>query len=225
MADRRAKDALYEAFASTARALGSGRRAELVDVLEQGERHVEELADEIDQSVANTSFHLRGLAAAGLVTSRRDGNRVYYALASDEIGDLWRCLRDVAAHHRTEVDDLANAYLGDRSSLEAITRSELLERLGTGAVTLIDVRPSTEFDAGHIASALSIPLDDLASSIASLPEGSEFVAYCRGRYCAFADEAVRLLHAHGRRARRLEDGYPEWRRHGFPVTRTLGSPA
>ena len=217
MGDRRAKDSLFDAFAEVAKALGNGRRAELIDVLAQGERHVDELAAEIDQSVANTSFHLRSLATAGLVTTRRDGTRIYYRLASARVGELWGALRDVTAAHHAQLDDLAAAYLGDRSRLEQITRGDLAARIAAGDVVVIDVRPTAEFAAGHIAGARSIPIDHLAANINDLPAGVEIVAYCRGPYCVFADDAVRLLRRRSRPARRLEDGFPEWQRADLPV--------
>jgi rhodanese-related sulfurtransferase len=217
MGDRRAKDALFDAFADVAKALGNGRRAELIDVLAQGERHVDELAAEIGQSVANTSFHLRALATAGLVTTRRDGTRIYYRLSSSRVGELWSALRDVAAAHHEQLDALAAAYLGDRSRLEQITRRELAHRLEAGDVVVIDVRPAAEYAAGHIATARSIPFDQLAASINQLPDEVDVVAYCRGPYCVFADDAVRLLRRRGRRAQRLEDGFPEWHRAALPI--------
>ena len=217
MGDRRAKDSLFDAFAEVAKALGNGRRAELIDILAQGERHVDELAAEIDQSVANTSFHLRSLATAGLVTTRREGTRIYYRLASARVGELWGALRDVTAAHHAQLDDLAAAYLGDRSRLEQITRSDLAARIAAGDVVVIDVRPTAEFAAGHIAGARSIPIDHLAANINDLPAGVEIVAYCRGPYCVFADDAVRLLRRRSRPARRLEDGFPEWQRADLPV--------
>jgi len=217
MGDRVAKRALYDAFAEVAKALANGRRAELIDVLSQGERHVDELADEIRQSVANTSFHLRALATSGLVTTRRDGTRIYYRLTSERVGELWAAVRDVAAAHHDELDELARDYLGNRSSLDEVGRDELAARLAAGDVVVIDVRPEAEFAAGHIAGARSIPIARLAASLNELPDGLEVVAYCRGSYCVFADDAVRLLRARGRRARRLEGGYPEWRRAHLPV--------
>jgi rhodanese-related sulfurtransferase/DNA-binding HxlR family transcriptional regulator len=217
MGDRQAKDSLFDAFGEVAKALGNGRRAELVDVLTQGERHVEELAGEIGQSVANTSFHLRALASAGLVTTRREGTRIYYRLTSDRVADLWAALRDVTAAHHDQLDDLAAAYLGDRDRLEQIDRHQLAQRIAVGDVVVIDVRPAAEYAAGHIAGARSIPLERLAASIKELPDGVEIVAYCRGPYCVFADDAVRLLRRRGRPARRLEDGYPEWQRAHLPV--------
>jgi rhodanese-related sulfurtransferase len=215
--DRVAKDALYDGFADIARALGSGRRAELIDVLAQGERHVDELAVEIGQSVANTSFHLRALATAGLVVTRRDKTRIYYRCASDRVVDLWVAMRDVAAAHHAELDNLATAYLGHRDELDQVSRAELAARLEAGDVIVVDVRPAAEYAAGHIAGARSIPADRLARELRELPVDVEVVAYCRGPYCVFADEAVRLLRRRGRTARRLEDGFPEWRRDRLPV--------
>ena len=217
MGDRQAKDALFDAFGEVAKALGNGRRAELVDVLAQGERHVDELAAEIGQSLANTSFHLRVLATAGLVTTRRDGTRIYYRLASTRVGELWSALRDVTATHHEQLDDLAAAYLGDRGRLEQIGRSELVERIAAGDVVVVDVRPSAEFAAGHISGAYSMPIGELAASIRDLPAGVEVVAYCRGPYCVFADDAVRLLRRRGRSARRLQNGFPEWAHAELPV--------
>lgn len=198
--------------------MSSGRRAELIDVLEQGERHVDQLAEEIGQSVANTSFHLRALAAVGLVTTRRDGNRIYYRLASARVAELWAAVRDVAAAHHAELDCLAAAYLGDRSGIDRMTRSELARRLEDGDVVVIDVRPSPEFEAGHITGARSIPIESLQQQLAELPDAIEVVAYCRGPFCVYADDAVRQFTAEGRRARRLEDGFPQWQQAGLPAT-------
>ncbi len=217
MGDRATKDALFDGFADVAKAMANGHRAELIDVLAQGERHVDELAAEIGQSVANTSFHLRVLAGVGVVATRRDGNRIYYRLASDRVGDLWAALRDVAAAHHAEIDALATAYLGRRDQLDEISREELTSRVDTGEVIVVDVRPTAEYAAGHIPGARSIPADQLARELATLPTDIEVVAYCRGPYCVFADDAVRLLRRRGRRARRLEDGFPEWRHARLPV--------
>ena len=214
---REAKNALFEAFASAARALGNGHRAEIVDVMAQGERSVEVIATEIGQSVANTSQHLQILAAAGLLASRRQGRRIVYRLASDRVGDLWRALRDVAADHVEALEPAAAAYLGDRRDIETITADELAERLSRGRVVLLDVRPPAEYAAGHIRGARPAPIDDLDQVLESLPRRGEVVAYCRGPYCIFADQAVRLLRRHGRRARRLDVGLPEWRRAGHPL--------
>lgn len=223
MGDRVAKDALFDGFAEVARAMANGRRAELIDVLTQGERHVEELAAEIGQSVANTSFHLRSLAATGLVTTRRDGTRIYYRLTSDRVAELWAAIRDVAAAHHAELDALAAAYLGDRSRLEEIGRDELAERMVAGDLIVLDVRPRPEYAAGHIAGARSIPIEQLHKRLKSILRDVEVVAYCRGPFCVMADDAVRTLRRSGRRARRLEDGYPEWRRAGLPVQMEVAS--
>ncbi len=217
MGNRVAKDALFDGFADIAKALANGRRAELIDVLAQGERHVEELADEIGQSLANTSFHLRTLAGAGLVVTRRDKNRIYYRLASDRVIELWGALRDVAAAHHAELEALTAAYLGHRDEFDQLSRSELAARLAAGDVVVLDVRPSAEYAAGHIAGARSIPADRLARELRSLPADVEIVAYCRGPYCLLADDAVRLLRRKGRAARRLEDGFPEWRHANLPI--------
>jgi rhodanese-related sulfurtransferase/DNA-binding MarR family transcriptional regulator len=215
---RDAKDALFDGFAVVGRALGSGRRAEIVDVLAQGERSVDDIAAEIGQSVANTSQHLQQLLRAGLVASRRDGNRIYYSLAGDRVSDLWAAVRDVAAAHVAELDRLARAYLGDRQQLETVGRTELSKRLREGDVVVLDVRPTPEYAAGHIAGAVSIPISELTRRLRDLPKSKRVVAYCRGPYCVYADDAVRTLLKRGYRAARLEDGYPEWAAAGLPVS-------
>jgi rhodanese-related sulfurtransferase len=215
-----AKAALFDALASVAQALGSGRRAEIVDVLAQGERSVEELAAEISQSVANTSQHLRLLARAGLVRTRRDGNRVYYRLASDRVGELWAAVRDVAVRHVAEVSVLADEYLGERGGVEQLSAEDLEQRLASGDVVVLDVRPEPEYRAGHIAGARSAPIASLDGLVSKLPRRRDIVAYCRGPYCVYADDAVRLLRARGLKARRLDVGFPEWRRAGLPVETT-----
>ena len=217
MQRREAKSALFDALASVAQALGSGRRAEIVDVLAQGERSVDELANEISQSVANTSQHLRVLARAGLVRSRREGTRVVYRLAGERVAELWAAVRDVAARHVAEVSVLADEYLGARDEVERLSAEELAERLERGDVVVLDVRPEAEFRAGHVAGARSAPLPALEQLAETLPKRGEIVAYCRGPYCVYADDAVRLLRARGLKARRLDVGFPEWRRAGLPV--------
>lgn len=217
MSDRAAKDALFDALASVARALGSGRRAEIVEVLAQGERSVEEVAEAIDQSVANTSHHLRTLARVGLLRSRREGTRIRYSLAGERVEELWAAVRAVAAAHVSEVERLARDYLGARDEFQPVSREELAERLRRGDVVVLDVRPDVEYEAGHVTGARSVPVDELTERLRSIPKGGEVVAYCRGSYCVYADDAVRLLRAKGYRARRLEDGFPEWRRAGLPV--------
>src|SRR5215471_17708195 len=197
MANGTAKAALFDALASVAQALGSGRRAEIVDVLAQGERPVDEIASEISQSVANTSQHLQVLARAGLVRSRREGTRVYYRLASDRVAELWAVVRDVAVRHVAEVSVLADEYLGERDAIEQVSAAELENRLARGDVVVLDVRPEREYRAGHIAGARSAPIAELESFVSTLPRRREIVAYCRGPYCVYADDAVRLLKARG----------------------------
>lgn len=210
------KQQLFDAFASVGKALANGRRVELVDVLVQGERSVEELAEQIGQSTANTSQHLQVLARAGLVMSRRDGNRVLYRVTGPQVESLWERMRLVAAEHVAGLDRLAEDYLGDRTTLEVVSRDELARRLADGVVVW-DVRPHAEFMAGHVAGAVSVPPTQVEERLRELPADAEVVAYCRGPYCVFADEAVRTISAQGRSARRLEDGFPEWRRAGLPV--------
>ncbi len=217
MGDRAAKDALFDGLAEVAKALGSGRRAEIVDVLAQGERSVEEIAGELDQSVANTSHHLRALARAGLVTTRRDGTRIHYRVASDRVAELWAAVRDVAEAHGAGFEKLAAAYLGDRDGIDTVDRAELAARLRDRTLVVLDVRPEAEFTAGHIAGARSVPITELRKHLKALPADSQVVAYCRGPYCVYADEAVRELRKRGFHAARLEDGFPEWRRAGLPV--------
>jgi rhodanese-related sulfurtransferase len=220
VSSRAAKDDLFAAFAKVGRALGNGHRVEIVDVLAQGERSVEALALEIGQSVANTSQHLQVLAGAGLTRSRRDGNRVIYRLADHDVAGLWRAVRDVAASHLLEVEVLASAYLGDREEVERVTSDELEARLAQGRVVLLDVRPTPEFEAGHIAGALSSPLPRLLEGGLDLASGAAVVAYCRGPYCVYADDAVRFLRSRGVDASRLDVGYPEWFLAGRPVAVT-----
>jgi rhodanese-related sulfurtransferase len=203
------KDALFEAIAVMGKAFASPRRLELIDLLAQGPRSVEELAGASGQSNANTSQHLQALHAAALVTRQRDGLRVRYALAGDDVLRLWLSLREASAARLAEVQRAALEYLGDE--VEAIGREELIARMSRGEVVLVDVRPSAEFEAGHIEGARSVPLAELRQRLDELPSDREIVAYCRGPFCAYAHEAVRTLRAEGRTARRLEDGWPEWR--------------
>lgn len=217
VSDRTAKDALYEGFAEVAKSLANGRRAEIADLLAQGERSVEEIAEEIGQSVANTSHHLRAMARAGVLATRRDGTRIYYSLASERVGELWRALRDVAAEHVAGLEKLVGAYLGDRDGIEVVDRDELNRRLERGEVLVLDVRPEAEYAAGHIAGARSLPITELRRRLRSLPKDVEIVAYCRGPYCVYADDAVRELKRKAFAARRLVDGFPEWKHADLPV--------
>jgi rhodanese-related sulfurtransferase len=212
------KARLYDGFAAVGKALSSGRRLELLDVLAQGPRSVERLADEIGQSVANTSSHLQVLLGTGLVSSEREGNRVVYRLAGDTVEDLWAALRATAEAHAAALDRLAVDYLGDRTGLTTITRAELAERLQRDPPPVVlDVRPAAEFLAGHVPGAVSVPPDRLAGTVLRSPNDRDVVAYCRGPFCVYADDAVRTLQSRGHRAVRLEDGFPEWRRAGLPV--------
>jgi rhodanese-related sulfurtransferase/DNA-binding HxlR family transcriptional regulator len=221
MGDRAAKTALFDEFARAAKALASGRRIEMLDVLANGERTVEALASEVGLSAANTSQHLQVLRQAGLVTSRRQRTSIHYRLAAPEVFQLWQVLRTLAASRLAEVERLAAAYLGARDELEPVTRKELARRLKVGEdLVVLDVRPAAEHAAGHLPGAVSIPVDELRRRLAELPGDREVVAYCRGPYCAFAHEAVAVLREAGLQARRSEDGLPEWQAAGLAVTRT-----
>ena len=206
---RQAMDALFEAIARMGKAFASPRRLELIDLLAQGPRTVEELAGATQQSSANTSQHLQSLHSAGVVERRREGTRVRYALAGDDVIELWAALQEVAAAHIGEVERAAREYLGE--PVEAIAPEELVARLRAGDVVLVDVRPEEEFDAGHIDGALSIPIEQLSDRLAELPDSADIVAYCRGPFCAYAHDAVRQLRGAGRSASRLEGGWPEWK--------------
>jgi rhodanese-related sulfurtransferase len=219
MGNRSAKVALFDEFARVAKALASGRRLELLDVLANGERTVDALAGEVALSVANASQHLQVLRQAGLVITRREGTSVHYRLAGPEVSELWWALRTLAAARLAEVERLAADYLGARDQLEPVSREELARRLEDGEpVVILDVRPASEHAAGHLPGAVSIPVEELRRRLAELPRDREIVAYCRGPYCAFAHEAVELLRNKGFAARRLEDGLPEWQAAGLAVT-------
>jgi rhodanese-related sulfurtransferase/DNA-binding HxlR family transcriptional regulator len=202
------KDALFEAIALMGKGFASPVRLELLDLLAQAPRTVQELAKASDQSTANASQHLQALQAAGLVSRRREGTSVRYALAGADVLALWLALRDASAARLAEVERAAREYLGEE--VEAIGREELIARLHRGDAVLVDVRPPEEYDAGHIEGARSIPIDELERRLAELPHDREVIAYCRGPFCAYAHEAVRTLERSGRRARRLDEGWPEW---------------
>jgi rhodanese-related sulfurtransferase/predicted transcriptional regulator len=216
MASRANKDALFEAIALMGKSLASPVRLELLDLLAQAPRSVEELARASGQSMANTSQHLQALHAGGMVSRTRAGTRVRYAPAGDEALRLWLALRDASSARLAEVERAARDHLGD--DVDTIGGGELLERLAHGDIVVLDVRPEAEYRAGHIEGARSIPFDELERRLAELPADTEIVAYCRGPFCAYAHEAVRELRATGRSARRLEDGWPEWRLAGRPTT-------
>ena len=211
---RAAKNELHDAFAQVGKALANGHRIELLDLLAQGERSVEVLASRADISVALASAHLQALRRAGLVASRRDRNRILYRLADDDVYALLASLRAVASR-LGDTEQAAQRFLG--VAQEAVSRAELVARVRAGDAIVVDLRPADEFEAGHIAGALSIPLPELEARLAELPADVEIVAYCRGPYCAMSPQAVALLERAGRRARRLEDGYPEWRLAGLPI--------
>ncbi|TDY02824.1 ArsR/SmtB family transcription factor [Thiohalophilus thiocyanatoxydans] len=213
------KHDLFAQFARVGKALGSGNRLEILEYLAQGERSVEDLARVAGLSVANTSQHLQHLRQAGLVTTRKEGLKVYYRLSSDDVLDLIDALRRVAEHHVAEVDRLINSYLTVKDDLEPIPRDELLARARDGHVTVIDVRPAEEYAAGHLPGAVNIPLGELEQRLAELGENKdqEIVAYCRGPHCVLAFDAVARLREKGLKARRLQDGYPEWKTAGLPV--------
>jgi rhodanese-related sulfurtransferase/predicted transcriptional regulator len=211
---RAEKDALFEAIALMGKAFASPRRLELLDLLAQAPRTVDDLARASGQSTANTSQHLQALYAAGMVTRTREGTSVRYALAGEEALRAWLALRDASVARLAEVDRAAREYLGEE--VEAIGRDELIERLRRGDIVLVDVRPGEEYAAGHIEGARSIPIDELQDRLAELPADREVVAYCRGPFCAYAHQAVRTLQSAGRAARRMEEGWPEWRLAGSP---------
>jgi rhodanese-related sulfurtransferase/DNA-binding transcriptional ArsR family regulator len=214
---RATKTALNEQFARIGKALASPRRIELLDLLAQGEHSVETLAAETDMSVTLTSSHLQALRRARLVDTRRDGARIFYRLAGDDVLELLTALRTVAHDRLAEVEQVVRAYFGASDELEPIGRDELVRRAAGGDVVLLDLRPREEYEAGHIAGAVSIPLERLARELRRLPRNKEVVAYCRGPYCVLADRAVEILRAKGRRARRFTDGFPEWRAAGLPI--------
>ena len=211
------KDALYAQFARIGHALGSPKRIELLDLLAQGEKTVEQLAEQSATPVKNTSAHLRALRHARLVETRRDGTFIYYRLADSDVGALVRSLQDLGHRRLAEVDQVARLYLDDRDALEPVTLKELRPLLRDHRVTVIDVRPRDEYEAGHIPGAISIPLTQLKRRIAELPKRREVIAYCRGPYCVYSLEAVTMLRKHGLRARRADQGMPDWRALGLPV--------
>jgi rhodanese-related sulfurtransferase/DNA-binding transcriptional ArsR family regulator len=217
MKHREFKDQLYGELGRIARAMDSPRRLELIDLLAQGERSVEELAAEAALSIANTSRHLQILRGARMVESRKQGLRVYYRLAEAEVFEVARAVRALARKRLAEVDKLVNAHLDSRDALEPIPREELLRRARDGRTVVVDVRPAQEYRAGHIAGAVSIPVGELEKRLKELPVRKEIVAYCRGPFCVMAFDAVARLRNRGRHARRLVDGFPEWRAAGLPV--------
>lgn len=211
------KNRLYAEFARVGKTLASAHRLEILELLAQCERSVESLATETGLSVANTSRHLQQLRQAQLVATRREGLFVHYRLAGPEVISLLLALRHTGEQHLAEVDRVVHDFFGQRDGFEPVTPGELQQRLASGEVILLDVRPATEYASGHIAGARSIPIAQLKARLGELPRALQYIAYCRGPYCVYADEAVALLHANGRQARRLTVGYPEWLAAGRPV--------
>ena len=214
---RQFKDELYEQFARIGKALSNPHRLELVELLAQGERTVEDLANEANLPIANASQHLQVLRAAQLVDVRRDGLYAYYRLSDERVFRLWQALRDLGELQLAEVNHLVQSFLQDRGALQSINAAELVERIETGDVLVLDVRPELEYRSGHIPEARSIPIDELEARLSEVPRDQEIIAYCRGPYCVFADEAVTLLQEHGYQARRLIDGLPDWQALNLPV--------
>jgi rhodanese-related sulfurtransferase len=216
-AHREFKDRLFGQFARVGKALASPRRLEIVDLLAQGERPVEEIARETAMSVASASQHLQALKAARMVEVRREGLYAHYRLADEDVFRAWQAVRALGKSRLAEVDQIVEVYLEDRDALEIVNATELMERLSDGSVVVLDVRPEQEYRAGHIPGALSVTLDALEAALQTLPRDREMVAYCRGPYCVFSDEAVAFLRSRGYRARRLREGLPDWRAAGMPV--------
>jgi len=214
---REVKDTLYEQFARIGKAVANPKRIELLDLIAQGERSVDDLAAGASMGITNTSNHLQVLRQARLVETRKEGTRVLYRLANDTVFRFSVALRDLARSRLAEVGEVVRDYFLARDALEPVSREQLLTLMAQGEVVVFDVRPPEEFDQGHISGAVSVPLDELEARLRTLPEGTEVVAYCRGPYCVLAPQAVELLRDRGFRARRLEDGMPEWRLAGLPV--------
>ncbi len=217
--DESAKQRLYQGIGRVASALGSAGRLQILEFVSQGERSVDALAAMTGLSVANTSKHLQALRQAGLVNARKQGLRVYYVLAGDDVSLLLAALRGVAEHRAADVEKLLQTWLAHRDQLEPVPAREVLERAKKGLVTVLDVRPEEEYAAGHLPGAINVPIEKLESYLSKLPKRKEVIAYCRGPYCLMSFEAVEKLRRRGFKAKRLQDGYPEWRAAGLPVER------
>lgn len=217
MGDMNLKAALFEQLARVGKGLANGKRLELLDLLAQSERTVDALASAAGLNLTTASAHLQILKQAGLVSTRRDGTRIFYRLSGSDVMDLFVRARQIAARYLPDVQAARDTYLGDGHGITSIDRDELAQRMSAGEVTVVDVRPELEYAAGHLAGAINIPIGELEERLGEIPEQTEVVAYCRGPYCVFAHEAVRLLRGHGRQASRLTDGVTEWRLAGFPV--------
>lgn len=211
MHKREFKDKVYTILAKLVKAMANPHRLEIIDLLSQGERPVEEIAAETSISVANASQHLQMLRQSQLVQARREGNFIYYRLANDNVYKSWKDLRAIGMESFAEIDKLVRDYRTSKNSLDAITLPELMTRLQSKNVVLLDVRPEQEFKAGHIPRAINIPIDQLPQRLQDLSKSKQYIAYCRGVFCVFADEAVQLLNSKGYKAKRLEEGYPDWK--------------
>tara|TARA_R110002096_G_scaffold97854_3_gene218103 strand:- start:362 stop:1012 length:651 start_codon:yes stop_codon:yes gene_type:complete len=211
------KKELFAQFAQVGKSLSNGNRLEILEFLAQGERTVDELSKASGLSVANTSQHLQGLRRSGLVKNRSEGQKSYYRLSDYSVVALLALMRKVAEDNLAEINVLVSNYLESKDQLEPISRDELLKRVKAGEVTLIDVRPETEYVSGHLPKAMNIPLSNIKKQLSTLPRNKEVIAYCRGPYCVLAYDAIQMLRTHGFNARRLEDGFPEWKLQGLPV--------
>jgi rhodanese-related sulfurtransferase/DNA-binding transcriptional ArsR family regulator len=216
-AHREFKSRLYEQFARVGKAVSNPHRLELLELLAQGERTVEALARESNMSLASTSQHLQALRQGGLVQSKKAGLFVHYRISDDSVLELARAMRTVAERRLAELERVVREHFATRSEAEAISMQELLERARSGRVVVLDTRPAEEYAAGHIAGAISVPFDQVEARWRELPKSHVYVAYCRGPYCVYADRAIELLHARGRKARRLSAGFPEWKLSGLPI--------
>jgi rhodanese-related sulfurtransferase len=224
---REFKDRLYGQYARVGKALGNPHRIEMLELLAQGERTVDSLATEIGLSLANASQHLQALRQASLVESRKDGLFVFYRLPDPAVFEICSAIRHVAEQRLADLERLVNEHFGDRAHPEPVQMEDLLKRARSQDVIVLDTRPANEYAAGHIAGAISVPIDELQDRLRSLPKDKEYVAYCRGPYCVYADRAVEMLLKSRRRARRMVEGFPEWQAAGFPIGRegAVGTPA
>ena len=217
MNKRAFKDKVYSELGRVAKALANAHRMEIVDLLAQGPFSVEQIAQQTDMSIANTSQHLQVLKSARLVEVSRKGNFIFYHLAGEKVFDAWSALRELGMMQNAEVERLMHDFRNSKHQLEQVTMEELLRKIGAEVVVILDVRPEEEFYRGHIHRALSMPVDHLLERLNELPKDKEIIAYCRGPLCVFADEAVALLHGKGFKAKRLEAGFPDWQAKGLPV--------
>lgn len=220
MEKREFKDRVFSELARITQALGNSKRLEVIDLLAQGEKTVDKIAAHTGMSVANTSQHLQVLKAGNLVSIQRKGNFISYKLINDEVAVIYTLLRDFGISRMAEIDKIVREFRSGKDSLESVTIDQLLTRMSSEEVILLDVRPYDEYISGHISGALSIPFEQLADRLAELPSDKQIIAYCRGPFCVFADEAVRLLHRHNFTAHRLEQGFPDWKIKGLPLDTT-----